>query len=316
MVGISLWIFFATGAAAAQAPPVTQFEVQSTQPAATEATQKTTLSVASDNYDRMTVPVRLGASRSYRFLVDTGADRTSVSRDLVRELGLEERPKAMLHSATGATEVRMAHLPELQMSRRSVRNINAPMLDAANIGADGILGIDSLRSHRIVFDFTKGTLSILSGEAPSAIEPDAIVVRARRREGRLVITKANVDRDRVAVVLDTGASISIGNAALRAMLAKRGTLAPVGPISLLSVTGEPLNGELAIVRSLEIGGARLEGLSIVFADAHTFRQLELDRKPALLLGMNALRGFDQVSIDFSDKVLSLVPPKKKSPQKS
>ena len=32
---------------------------------------------------------------------------------------------------------------------------------------------------------------------------------------------------------------------------------------------------------------------------------------AMLLGMNALRGFDQVSIDFSDKILSLVPPKKK-----
>ena len=51
---------------------------------------------------------------------------------------------------------------------------------------------------------------------------------------------------------------------------------------------------------------------MVFADAHTFRQLKLDRTPAVLLGMNALRGFDQVSIDFANRTLSLVLPEERN----
>ena len=114
-------------------------------------------------------------------------------------------------------------------------------------------------------------------------------------------------------MLDTGAALSIGNAALRARLAKKGMLKVIGPISLVSVTGEPLNGELAIVRRLEIGGATLERLAVVFAEAHTFRQLKLDRKPAMLLGMNGLRVFEQVAIDFAGRRLSLVLPRKPRP---
>ena len=38
--------------------------------------------------DRMTVPVRLSGAGPYQFLVDTGADRTAVSRDIVAKLKL------------------------------------------------------------------------------------------------------------------------------------------------------------------------------------------------------------------------------------
>jgi predicted aspartyl protease len=161
----------------------------------------------------------------------------------------------------------------------------------------------------VVCDFAGGRLSVLSGDAPEEPEEGAIVVRARRLGGRLVITDAEVDGVRVRVVLDTGSSLTIGNAALRRKLERRRAPAIAGAIDLISVTGAALRGELVTVERLEIGGALLEGLELVFADAHTFRQLKLDRTPALLLGMNALRGFDQVSIDFADRTLSLVLPR-------
>jgi predicted aspartyl protease len=264
----------------------------------------------------MTVPVLLGSSGPYRFLVDTGSDRTSVSRELAGKLGLAERPGALLHSASGRSEVHMAYLPELQTGRRAVRHINAPLLEAGDMGADGILGIDSLRSERIVFDFANDTLSILSGAAPAAVAEGAILVRARRREGRLVITDAEVDGVPVSVVVDTGSALTVGNAALRRWLERHGGVATSGAMDLISVTGAALRGELAQVRAFDIGGARLEGMKIVFAEAHTFRQLKLDRKPALLLGMNALRGFDQVSIDFAGKTLVLVLPRGRKPERA
>ena len=50
------------------------------------------------------------------------------------------------------------------------------------------------------------------------------------------------------------------------------------------------------------------GSAVVFADSHAFRRLNLDDKPALLLGMNALRSFERVSIDFQRKKLKVLLP--------
>ena len=62
------------------------------------------------------------------------------------------------------------------------------------------------------------------------------------------------------------------------------------------------------VQELEIGGLSLKNLAIVFTDAHTFKELNLDKKPALLLGMNAIRAFKKVSIDFANNKFRVVLP--------
>jgi hypothetical protein len=67
-------------------------------------------------------------------------------------------------------------------------------------------------------------------------------------------------------------------------------------------------GDYTFARKLEMGGVTLNNLPIVFADAHTFKTLGLDKKPALLLGMNALRAFKKVSIDFANKTFRVVLP--------
>jgi predicted aspartyl protease len=256
------------------------------------------------------VPVRLGAAGPFRFLVDTGSDRTAISRELAAKLGLAPAPHALLHSATGQSHVAMAVIPNLSLSRKAIRRIDAPLLAAADMGADGILGIDSLRSHRVQFDFRARTLSITSAEGPiSRDEADAIVVRAQRREGRLVVTDARAAGQHVSVVIDSGSQLSVGNEALRRKLESRGGVHSIGPTDLISVTGAVLRGELVTIDELEIGGVTLHNLVLVFADAHTFRQLRLDRAPALLLGMNGLRSFDRVSLDFASRKLRLVLPR-------
>ena len=73
-------------------------------------------------------------------------------------------------------------------------------------------------------------------------------------------------------------------------------------------SGETISGDYMFVRELEIGGAKIKNLAIVFADAHTFKKLELERKPALLLGMNAIRAFKKVSIDFASRKFRVVLP--------
>jgi len=64
------------------------------------------------------------------------------------------------------------------------------------------------------------------------------------------------------------------------------------------------------VREVDIGGIGLKNLAVVFANAHTFHQLALDKKPALLLGMNAMRAFKKVSIDFANSKFRVVLPER------
>jgi hypothetical protein len=75
-----------------------------------------------------------------------------------------------------------------------------------------------------------------------------------------------------------------------------------------SVTGEQMTARVARVPEVELGGVKLNDLSVAFADAHIFRQLKLDDRPALLLGMNAMRAFDRISIDFAAKKVRFVLP--------
>jgi hypothetical protein len=196
----------------------------------------------------------------------------------------------------------------LDITARKVRNLDAALLDSAHMGADGILGLDSLRSQRVLFDFRKQTLTIVPADTHVPDDKDTIVVTARVKNGRLILSKAHAENVPLTLVVDTGAQISIGNMQLREKLSRGGRLKRNAEVELQSVTGEKIMGEYTIVRELEVGGIKLKNMPIVFADSHAFRRLNLDDKPALLLGMNALRSFDRVSIDFQRKKLKVLLP--------
>jgi predicted aspartyl protease len=259
--------------------------------------------------DRMTVAVRLSGSGPYRFLVDTGADRTAISRELAAKLNLVAGNPAALHSVTGVSTVATAALPGLVLTRKSLNIANAPLLESVNMGADGILGVDSLKSQRVVFDFVGQTMLVEpSGSLEPLREPDSIVIQARRRGGRLILTDASANGHQLTVVVDTGSQVSIGNDALRRQLMARELVDPVQQIELISVTGEKIVGSYMFIRKIALGGVELKNLAVVFADAHTFKQLKLEDKPALLLGMNAMRAFKKVSIDFANRKFKVVLP--------
>jgi predicted aspartyl protease len=259
--------------------------------------------------DRLTVPVRVSGYGPFRFLVDTGSDRTAISRQLAGRLGLTSAGNAAVHSITGVTTVSTADLPSVQLTRKPVKVKGAPLLEGVDIGADGIIGVDSLRSQSVLFDFEKQTLSIVpAARATFRGEPDTIVIEAARRNGRLIMTDASADGHSVNVVIDTGAELSIGNDALRRQLVQDGLTGPTQQVQMLSVTGALLTGDVMFVRELNIGGLTLRNLAVVFADAHSFKELKLDREPALLLGMNAIRAFKKVSIDFANRKFRVVLP--------
>jgi predicted aspartyl protease len=263
--------------------------------------------------DRMTVPVRLSGKGPYRFLVDTGADRTAVSTALVTELGLSSGPTATLHSITGVSQVQTANVPTLELTHNRVRSVQAPVLERAHMGADGILGVDSLRSQRVIFDFRTRLISIVpSKRRMTRDEVGTIVVTGKLRRGHLIVTSAKANGVPLTVVLDTGSEMTLGNAALRAKLEARRKLNDPEIIEMTSVTGQKLIGEAFYLKRVDLGEVTLRNLVIMFSDAPIFRSLNLEERPAVLLGMNAMRAFEQFSIDFARKQLRMVVPQQSS----
>ena len=263
--------------------------------------------------DRMTVPVRLSGKGPYRFLVDTGADRTAVSTALVTELGLSSGPTATLHSITGVSQVRTANVPTLELTHNRVRSVQAPVLERAHMGADGILGVDSLRSQRVIFDFRTRLISIVPSQRRMTRDEDGtIVVTGKLRRGHLIVTSAKANGVPLTVVLDTGSEMTLGNAALRARLEARRKLNDPEIIEMTSVTGQKLVGEAFYLKRVDLGEVTLRNLVIMFSDAPIFSSLSLEDRPAVLLGMNAMRAFEQFSIDFARKQLRMVVPQQSS----
>ena len=269
-------------------------------------TQAEDVRLRTDVDERMTVGVTIAGAGPYRFLVDTGADRTAISSSLANRLALRPGQSAALHSMTGVSDVKTARLPQLQVSSRPISVADAPVLEAEHMGADGILGTDSLRSQRVVFDFDSNIMTIVPSRQPVERDDGTIVVTGRLKNGRLIVTDALADHIGVTVVLDTGSEITVGNAALRDRLANRGVLTNSGPVALQSVTGDMLPGQYMFLKELDMRDVKLNDLAIVFAPAHTFQRLGLADKPALLLGMNALRAFRKVSIDFANRKLRVI----------
>lgn len=247
---------------------------------------------------RVTIPVAIGGKGPWNFIVDTGAQRTVIARDLAQQLALPAGVPVTIISMTGRSDTVTVALPRLSFGADGIENIEAPVLESRDIGAPGLLGLDGLHEKRLLLDFRAGRMGISDSRLRVTSDPDTIIVQARRRKGQLILLNSQVNGIDVNIMLDTGTNISVGNLALMRMLQARGLLPGVEPGRLTSVTGGSLEGPTGIIAALRLGPVTLKGVPVLFADVSPFDHLRLKQRPALLLGIDALRLFDRVAIDF------------------
>lgn len=262
-----------------------------------------------DGVNRMTVAVSIGNADALRgpfaFLVDTGAERTVIARTVADALGLVAKDRGVLVGMAGTREVDLVTVERINLGKRNLYGVSSPVLDAATIGADGIVGLDGLQGQRMVMDFDHNRLLLGDAAALGGDRGYDIVVRARRKSGQLVMTNATLDGVPTDIVIDTGSDTSIGNLALARALA-RGRRDDT--VQLVSVTGQKATASLGVAQHLEMGGMSLNNTLIAFSDAPPFERLGLRKHPALLLGMDQLRLFHRVAIDFAARrILFAVP---------
>lgn len=250
-----------------------------------------------DRYERLTIPVTIEGKGPYRFMIDTGSQATAVSRAISEEVGMTLLGRATLVAMGSRREVDLVRLNGLEFAGRLYDNLEAPLLEARHVGADGILGLDSLQDLRVLMDFKEDRMTVADAGSLGGNRGYEIVVKARRKLGQMIITNAKVDGIKTAVIIDTGAQNTVGNQALRNRLrAKSDTL-----VQSTDVNGVLITGNLAFAKKVTIDGLELNNVPISFSQSPAFAALGLENQPTVILGMRNLRSFDRVAIDFATR---------------
>ena len=249
---------------------------------------------------RMTVPVFVNRQGPFRFLIDTGADRSVIGTAVARQLGLELGGMARMHHVAGSTLVGTVTIASLRVGSNEVIGIQAPALPEEYLGAQGIMGIDALREQLIAMDFDNRTITIQDPRSPqrSTMEAGEIVVIGRRRKGQLILTALQIGPVALDAVIDTGTQVTIGNTVLLDKLFSSRRRPPATLVNLFSVTGQIVPAQLIVVPQITIGTLIIQNVPIAFVDAPPFRLFGLARRPAVLLGNDVLESFKRVSLDF------------------
>jgi predicted aspartyl protease len=291
------WVALALAAAPAVAGEIPQLPTGEL-----TATNESVLDTARDRLSRMTVEVFVNGQGPFNFAVDTGADRTVISQSLADRLGLAPDSQAQLHGVAGVDIVGTARLDEVRVGNKQVAHIRAPILPDQALGAAGLLGIDALADQRVTMDFLGEQMTVRPSDyrAPEDKDPDTITIVAKRRFGQLVLVNASVNGQRVYAIVDSGSQVTIGNPALRKMMIRRAK-GTEPTTELVSVTGRKIAADYGMLPRMKIGGVILGDIPIVYSDAHPFKKFKLTNKPAMLIGVDILRAFERVSLDFDSK---------------
>ena len=75
---------------------------------------------------------------------------------------------------------------------------------------------------------------------------------------------------------------------------------------LISATGQTSEAALAVLPRLRLGGVALNNIRAAFAPLHIFNLWALNDRPAMLVGIDVLRNFDAVTLDFGRREVAFL----------
>jgi predicted aspartyl protease len=254
----------------------------------------------------LAINVQIAGNGPYRFVVDTGADRTVIAQDVADALKLPRGPQAAVAGIARTVVADTVHVAKLDIDNLSKDDLDIPVLPRDWLGADGYLGLDVIDGHCVTFDFRNRSLTLgapFPGYLPVRTRPDESVLRADGAHGRLRSFNCEVDGVRAVAFLDTGADVSVGNT--RLLEALDGRFASTDTVLLTGVTGGSVSARTIAVDKLRLGGFDVVTAKLAVADLPIFELWGLKETPALFVGMDFLSHFSSISIDYGRKFYRL-----------
>jgi clan AA aspartic protease (TIGR02281 family) len=105
------------------------------------------------------VHVVLNGEGPFRFLVDTGANCTSLTERAASRLGLALEGEHVAHGVRGTETGHFAVVDRIVVGGVEARNIRVSVLPSLGGELDGILGYDFLKNFRTTFDYPAGRVT-------------------------------------------------------------------------------------------------------------------------------------------------------------
>jgi hypothetical protein len=257
-----------------------------------------------DHIGRVVVPVKINGRGPYRFIVDTGANHSTISPGLAQMLGLQTNTSTpmTLDGITGSSQVAYVSVDQLQAGDLTIQRTALPVVWAPVMaGADGILGVAGLNDKSLLIDFQRNSVAIANRVDQRARSDITKIHALRVVNGGLLVVEARVGTVRADAVLDTGSERTLGNLALRDALKmhSRGGRGFVAQLtSVYGATTEVEPGEIQRAPPIGIDTLQITDVAVVFGNFHIFKVWEMQQRPAIIIGMDVLGTVASLKMDF------------------
>jgi predicted aspartyl protease len=267
-------------------------------------TSSVTGGTSKDGAGRAVALVNINGQGPFRFIVDTGANRSVLSEALAARLGLANSGVGVVHSIDGAQTANMVNVDSLSFGALRLSGGETPVLDGPMLyGEQGLLGVDGMKGRLLHVDFTRNCVRIYESAAQVPMK-GWLSAPARVRFGSMLLLQGTIMGVRVNVLIDTGSDISLANVKFR------DALRVVGARSVEYRNGHAFTFGRPIVLAQRVWTPRMYlGRTVVgsvnayIGDFHIFDVWGLQDEPTVLIGMDVLARSREMAIDYESGVV-------------
>jgi predicted aspartyl protease len=262
-----------------------------------------------DRVGRIVAAVMINGRGPFRFMLDTGCNRTVLAQSVLTKLGLSADTDALISviGVTGSQVAASVHIDNLDAGAMHFRDVDLAVLSGPVLyGLDGILGMEGFDGLKVSADFVGNLVSISKSRGrPAAARYAAVPVQFL--SDRLLMIDARVGHQHVKAIIDTGSQRTLANGPLLAALTGgRRDVSSTSPANVIDATQSLQPGLMARVPTIQLGDTNIQNLDVTFGDFQIFRTWGLDHEPALLIGMDALGTLADLDIDYQRKEVDML----------
>ena len=268
------------------------------------AAQKVSGGIKKDAGGRPVALININGQGPFRFVIDTGANRSVLSKAVAARLGLATSGEDIVHSIDGSEPANMVHVESLSFGDLLLSQGETPVLDSPMLdGEHGLLGVDGMAGRLLHIDFAKRCVAIY-GSAAQVSMKGWLSAPAQMRFGTMLLVEGDILGVRVNVLIDTGSEISLANHQFRDALriVKARAIEYHGERAF--TFGRPIFLEQSIwTPALRLGRTLVDGVNAYIGDFHIFDVWGLQDEPTLLIGMDVLARSREMAIDYEKGIV-------------
>lgn len=255
------------------------------------------------------LPVRVNGQGPFDFILDTGAGTSLLSTELAKQLDVKILGSKEGHSAGGKVSVSLGKVDSLTLGETKLEGVEVGVVDLSHVGRavgaklDGDLGYNFLKHFRVTIDYRDFELRL---EDPKRVESFArgaqtqVAIRLAAPAKPLILVDVHANgRGPFQFAIDTGTSTT----AITPDLARELRL-ETSPVGAGTTGGAPVEFSAGSLQSFQLGGAKIDNVSVVVADFFNMLSAAVGAKLDGIVGYNFLRNY-KVVIDYPGETLTL-----------